>query len=111
MEGRRSYWVMATETFEPASLNVGSVSAGKLADLNNDGYLDIVAPTGKGGGAGVSLNRGMLDGEWLGFDSPQEFPIAGSSVPQGILGLGHFDDDEYLDIAVADNSLVWTRAQ
>lgn len=92
--------------------NVGSFRSEGLAaaDLNDDTFLDLIVGSTRsaGGIGGVQLtlifNLGLnTSGEWHGFDPPlgvDRFPGVGQG-PKSI-GVGRFNSDGFLDIAVAN---------
>ena len=79
-------------------VSLGAGPAIAAADLNGDGYPDLIsarAPNSQG--VYVALNKGLVDGEWEGFDRRIRFSMTG---PTQDVFPGDFDNDGDLDVAV-----------
>jgi hypothetical protein len=72
-----------------------------IADLNDDGNLDVVAAVGYRLGGYVAVLLGNGDGT---LATAVDYTVHGRYVPLGVI-VGDFNDDGIIDIAVANGSL------
>jgi hypothetical protein len=77
---------------EPVNLATG--------DLGNDGYPELLVVTRYSDTISVLPNRGLDDGDWLGFDGAQEYDVG--TYPNTVT-TGYLDADDYLDVAVSSD--------
>ena len=80
-----------------------------VADLNNDGFAEIITASSSGttfGGIKTFWNLGddPYSGDWLGFDTPRYSPTPfGDRGVDTNLAVGDFDDDGTTDVALVEN--------
>jgi VCBS repeat protein/centrosomal CEP192-like protein len=84
----------------PANYSIsGNVQALAAADLNADGHLDLVVPTG-GSSAGVSVLRGNGDGT---FANPVVYASNLLSIYSTSIAVADFNGDGKLDVALTNS--------
>ena len=84
----------------PANYSIsGNVQALAAADLNADGNLDLVVPTG-GSSAGISVLRGNADGT---FANPVVYASNLLSIYSASIAIADFNGDGKLDVALTNS--------
>jgi len=79
----------------PVAITTGATGFMDVGDFNDDGFVDIAAPTGNGD-VNVILNNG--DGT---FAAPVTFSFSNSIFDSSVVHTGDFDQDGDVDIAAA----------
>ena len=76
-----------------------------VADLNNDSWPDLIVSNGYGNDISIFINQQNAAAPFL-TSTPLHYATQSAAVPQGVplgLALGRFNNDGYLDIAVANS--------
>ena len=103
---RPGFLILEPSIYATSDLRMSPVA---VADLNNDGFAEIITASSSGttfGGIKTFWNLGNdpYSGDWLGFDTPRYSPTPfGDRGVDTNLAVGDFDDDGTTDVALVEN--------
>lgn len=92
-----------TSTLAPDLLDITDDRDGQLADLNNDGWLDLVTSGAFGQASRVLINLGEVGGVWQGFDhQPARLPVFSPTPNFCSVAVGDVTGDGFADLYFTD---------
>ena len=103
---RPGFLILEPSIYATSDLRMSPVA---VADLNNDGFAEIITASSSGttfGGIKTFWNLGNdpYSGDWLGFDTPRYSPTPfGDRGVDTNLAVGDFDADGTTDVALVEN--------